>query len=142
MGAPLGNTIGTPVSPLTERAAQSALAKAQKEGQVNAPAFLQKFLNDWVTPTGEKSEFQTVGSLRADVAREYLRGKFQLGTSPQDNARIDNALVGAMAHPRHSVEIAKLLAAKFAEYVAPKKRAESSATETVTVSDPLDLDAA
>ena len=49
--------------------------------------------------------------------------------------------MGALAHPKHSVEIAKLLAAKFAEYIAPKKRDEKGAPAAESV-EALDLDAA
>jgi hypothetical protein len=130
---------------LAERKVQSELARAVKAGEVDrpgkptSPEFIADRLAKWVP--ADESELTTVGSLRADVAREYLRRAFKLGTSATDDARINGALMGALAHPKHSVEIAKLLAAKFAEYIAPKKRDEKGAGAPESV-EALDLDAA
>lgn len=129
---------------LAERAAQSALAKAMKEPGCNPQAFLQNFLTRWTAPVGDSSEFTTVGSMRADIGRAYIAEKFSLPDTAEGRATVEKNLPAVLVHPRHGEEIARRLAAKFAEYVAPKKRDEKAAAGQVDESKvaALDLDAA
>jgi hypothetical protein len=135
---------------LGERAAQAKLAKAQKDGEVDKPGkpssaeFLRSFLASWQPPTDANAEFTTVGSMRADIGRAYIVEKFNLPDTAEGRATVEKNLPAVLVHPRHGEEISRRLAAKLAEYVAPKKRDEKGASGAIDDSKiaSLDLDAA
>ena len=137
---------------LGERAAQSDLAKFVKENpnssHAERAAHVQAFLAAFQVPVGGASEFTTVDSMRADVAKEYLCEKFHIDESTEEGratwalAVQEGKLTAALNHPRIGAEIEARLAAKLSEYVAPKSREAKGGTVDPSKGRSLDLDAA
>jgi hypothetical protein len=147
---------------LAERAGQAALVRAEKERKpievrpgefvpYSPDRFLQNFMAGWNAPT-DGADFETVGSLRADLGRQYIREVFKVRDFPENDrseeaararATVEKNLPVVLAHPRHGAEVARRLAAKMAEYIAPKKRDGSyPPVSPLAEGEVLDLEAA
>jgi hypothetical protein len=147
---------------LAERAGQAALVRAEKERKpievaqgkfvpFSPDRFLQKFMAGWNAPT-DGADFETIGSLRADLGRQYIREVFKVQDFPENDhsevaakarATVEKNLPVVLAHPRHGAEVARRLAAKMSEYIAPKKRDGSSpSVSPLAEGEVLDLEAA
>lgn len=117
------------------RRAQPIAAKALKDKKPVAEAvnaFLATFEPD------ENTEFQTVGSKRLELAKDYLRQLFTKAGQPTDDATLEKNAPKALTSEKHGPNIAALFDAWLASYTPPTKRAAKTEGEAGT---DVDLDA-
>jgi len=107
------------------RKAQTVARKAAKDGK-NVREAVNEFLASF--EPDPNTEFQTIGSKRMEIARDYTRELLARNNRPSDDATVEKNAPAILASEKHGPAVDARLAAWLASYTAPTKRGTGAAS--------------